>query len=237
MIRRLQTRSKCSPRGCWRSNVYYFETQTPYGRLRSKYALLSIEAFRRLAGPETFHSYFWARFAQPSRLVTCPADGESELFRIVCGAIETFLVRSQGLAENPQDWREVWLKGMNASYRAELRAANSDRAAKLIASYGDWPQRTAAFALRADADGKNYGTIIAWKARAVFGAVLSVARLLKATTTFQGGIDYIAWKIKRHSGVDIAVKPWERKHPFIAAPIVAIRYYRLRADASKAVET
>jgi hypothetical protein len=56
---------------------------------------------------------------------------------------------------------------------------------------------------------------------------------LKATTTFDGGIDYIAWKVKRHAGVDVGVKPWERRHPFLSAPIVAMRYYRLRAEVRK----
>jgi len=151
-------------------------------------------------------------------------------------AIETFLQRVQGLADDPQDWAEVWLKGMNASYRAELRAEASDRAAKLIENYRDWPHETAKFALRPEAK-RQMRSDIAWGARAVFGAVLSVARLLKATTTFQGGIDYIAWKIKRHSGIDVGVKPWERKHPFFSAPIVATRYYKLRAEAKRMVNT
>jgi len=208
-------------------NVYYFEAESPFGKLRSKYALLSVEAFKRLVGPRTFHSYFWARFAQPSRLILASENVEAEMVGAARTAIETFLRRSQGLSDNPGDWREVWLKGMNASYRAELRAEASDRAEKLIDSYGEWPRRTAAFALRPEVK-RNVGSFFAWKARSVAGGFLSVARLLKATMTFQGGIDYIAWKIKRHAGVDVSIKPWERRHPFLAAPVVAARYYRLR---------
>lgn len=209
-------------------NVYYLEVETAYGLLRSKYALLSVEAFERLVSKRTFHSYFWARFAQPCRLVACPDALRQRMVAAVQAAIETFLQRSQGLADDPQDWRAVWREGMNASYRAELRAEASDRAEKLIASYGDWPQSVAAFALDPDAR-RSRRSVAAWKLRAGFGAALSAARLLKATATFKGGIDYIAWKVKRHAGIDISVKPWERRHPFIAAPIVAARYYRLRA--------
>ncbi|HBS35010.1 MAG TPA: hypothetical protein DEA50_08020, partial [Parvularcula sp.] len=80
---------------------------------------------------------------------------------------------------------------------------------------------------------KSAAAAFSWRLRAVLGALLSVVRLLKATMTFRGGIDYIAWKVKRHAGVDVGVRPWERRHPFLAAPVVALRYYRLRAAARR----
>ena len=209
-------------------NVYYFELETEIGVLRSKYALLSLTDFERLVSPSTFHSYFWARFSQPCRLVRARAEWRPRLIAAVRQSIETFLQRSQGLSEHPQDWRTVWLAGMNASYRAELRTEASDRAAKLIENYNDWPERVAEFSLDPNAK-KSDGAAFSWRLRAIAGAFLSIARLLKATMTFQGGIDYIAWKVKRHAGVDVSVRPWERHHPFLAAPVVALRYYRLRA--------
>lgn len=213
-------------------NVYYMEIAASGEKLRCKYALLSVGAFEKLVGEGAFHSYFWARFAQPCRLVACPAPLRPRMIAAVRRAIETFLRRSQGLAHDPQDWRAVWLAGLNASYRAELRAENSDRAAKLIVSYGDWPEKVAAFALDPTLR-KSSATVLVWRLRALAGALLSVARLLKATATFRGGLDYIAWKVKRHAGVDVAVKQWERDHPFLAAPVVAARYYRLRAAARR----
>ena len=210
-------------------NVYYFELQSGAGVLRSKYALLSVAAFERLTGPSTFHSYFWVRFAQPCRLVSAPDGWRPRLIAAVRQSIRIFLQRSQGLADQPRDWRAVWLAGMNASYRAELRAEASDRAARLIESYKDWPERVAEFSLDAKAT-KSAGAAFSWRLRAVAGAFLSIARLLKATMTFKGGIDYIAWKVRRHAGVDVGVKPWERRFPFLAAPVVALRYYRLRAQ-------
>ena len=42
-------------------------------------------------------------------------------------------------------------------------------------------------------------------------------RLAKASLTFAGGADYIAWKINRHAGTDIELKPWQRRHPLLAA--------------------
>ncbi len=212
-------------------NVYYVEAETPLGRLRAKYALLSADAFERLVSTRTFHSYFWARFAQPMRLVACPPALRPRMIEALATAAETFLARAKGLAPAGADWRTVWLAGMNASYRAELRAEGGGRAAKLIDAYGEWPERLAMLAMPEGEGEKGAGA--AWRLRAVQGGFLSVARLLKATATFEGGLDYIAWKVKRHAGVDVGVKPWERRHPLIAAPIVAARYYRMRAGARR----
>jgi hypothetical protein len=212
-------------------NVYYIETPSTMGTLRAKYALLSADAFERLVSTKTFHSYFWARFAQPMRLVDCPAELRPRMAGAVATAAETFLSRGKGLAPEGADWRGVWIAAMNASYRAELRAEGRGRAEKLIEAYGDWPRRLADLAMPADA--ARGGAWLAWRLRALQGGVLSVARLLKATATFRGGLDYIAWKVQRHAGVDVAVRPWERRHPFIAAPIVAARYYRMRAAARR----
>ena len=42
-------------------------------------------------------------------------------------------------------------------------------------------------------------------------------RLLKAGATYAGGVDYLAWKINRHAGTNIEVKPWQRRWPLLAA--------------------
>jgi hypothetical protein len=43
-----------------------------------------------------------------------------------------------------------------------------------------------------------------------------VLRLAKASLTFAGGADYIIWKINRHAGTDIKLKPWQQRHPLLA---------------------
>ena len=53
--------------------------------------------------------------------------------------------------------------------------------------------------------------------RRVEGKFLSAVRLAKASTTFAGGADYIAWKINRHAGTDIKLKPWQRRFPLLGA--------------------
>jgi hypothetical protein len=55
-----------------------------------------------------------------------------------------------------------------------------------------------------------------WILRRIEGKALSILRLAKASLTFAGGADYIAWKINRHAGTDIQLKPWQRRHPLLA---------------------
>ena len=55
-----------------------------------------------------------------------------------------------------------------------------------------------------------------WFARRLNGKFVSFMRLIKASFTFTGGIDYLAWKISRHSGVAVTIKPWMRYVPILA---------------------
>ena len=65
-----------------------------------------------------------------------------------------------------------------------------------------------------------------WARRVKAGKVLSVVRVLKGTMTFDGGVDYLLWKIERHSGTKIETTPWQRKHPFLAGPAVLAKMLR-----------
>jgi hypothetical protein len=56
--------------------------------------------------------------------------------------------------------------------------------------------------------------------------LLSVARLAKASLTYAGGIDYLAWKINRHAGTKIEIKPWQRRWPLVAALTLVPRLIR-----------
>jgi hypothetical protein len=58
------------------------------------------------------------------------------------------------------------------------------------------------------------------------GKAMSLVRLAKATTTFAGGVDYIAWKINRHAGTQIVVKPWQRRWPILGALTLLPRLLR-----------
>ena len=69
-------------------------------------------------------------------------------------------------------------------------------------------------------------TLLGWPVLRVLGKLLNVARLAKAAFTFRNGVEYILWKIERHSGRPVPISAWERRHPFLAAPGLLWRLYR-----------
>ena len=54
---------------------------------------------------------------------------------------------------------------------------------------------------------------VAWGLRRAQGKLLSIMRLIKALLTFEGGLDYIAWKLERHSGEEIIIPPCDPTNP------------------------
>ena len=204
-------------------NVFYVEKSTDQGLLRAKYAVLSIDHFEKLVSNKTFHSYFWARFAQPSRFVAGPEALRARIAHCIGIAVDTFVGRVRGLVPEEASVNEIWLAGLSRSYKAELRAEAPERVAKLLEAYGEWPEEVTNLENPVQ---PNAG--LAWRVRSVFGGVLSVLRLLKGTLTFAGGVDYIAWKVGRHAGFPLPVRDWERRWPFFGAPSLARRYYKLK---------
>ena len=67
-----------------------------------------------------------------------------------------------------------------------------------------------------------------WRRRRWLGKPLNLLRLAKATATFEGAPQYAAWKIERHTGLQLEVTPFREKHPLLAAPgvLLALRRYR-----------
>ena len=192
-------------------NVFYFEQDG----LRAKYAVLSEADFWRLNGPETRNVSVWARFAQPARLVWAADDkARDKAIASVARAAPTLLAAA-GIreGESPLD---PWRRAFALTYSAELRAEREQRAASVVDSDRE---RYLKFAGPAMAEARKIGRRAAgkWRRRRIEGKLLSALRLMKASTTFAGGADYIAWKINRHAGTKIELKPWQRRWPLLAA--------------------
>jgi hypothetical protein len=190
-------------------NVFYFE----HDGLAAKYAVLSEADFARLNGPETSSVSVWARFAQPSRLVWAASKAARErTVAAVARAAPTLLAAAGPIEkEKPLD---LWRRAFALTYSAELRAERTGRASSVVDLEPKRYARFSAPALKAAAGLNPKGS---WAWRRVEGKGLSVLRLAKASATFAGGADYIAWKINRHAGTDIQLKPWQRRHPLLAA--------------------
>ncbi|WP_118857762.1 hypothetical protein [Sphingomonas mesophila] len=179
--------------------------------LAAKYAVLSEADFARLCGPETLNVSVWARFAQPSRLVWAADDSARQsAIAAVARAAPTLLgAAGRREGEDPLDW---WRRAFALTYSAELRAERKGRGVSVVESDPDRYRRFGAAA--APLVAANAGK---WPLRRVQGKALSVLRLAKASATYAGGADYIAWKINRHAGTDFQLKPWQRRHPLLGA--------------------
>jgi len=189
-------------------NVFYFEHEG----LVAKYAVLSETDLHRLCGPETSNVSVWARFAQPSRLVWA-ADPKAALKSVeaVARAAPTLLAAARPRSgEKPL---ELWRRAFALTYSAELRAERKTRSSSVVDLD---PKRYQLFtepALKVARGLRPHGS---WTRRRIEGKALTVIRLTKASLTFAGGAEYIAWKINRHAGTEIELKPWQRRHPLLA---------------------
>jgi hypothetical protein len=192
-------------------NVFPFE----HDGLIAKYAVLSEADFHRLNGPETRNVSVWARFAQPSRLVWTVDDAaRMAAVAAVSRAAPTLLMAAGSRdGEQPLDW---WRRAFGLTYSAELRSERAGRSTSVVDADPDRYLRFSSAAMAAipiDADERGTG----WARRRLEGKLLSVLRLAKASFTYAGGIDYLAWKINRHAGAAIVIKPWQRRWPLVAA--------------------
>jgi hypothetical protein len=190
-------------------NVFYFE----HDGLVAKYAMLSEADFHRLCGPETSSVSVWARFAQPSRLVWAKDNAARErAIDAVARAAPTLLAAAGSVdGEAPLDW---WRRAFALTYSAELRTERKGRASSVVDVEPERYERFSRPVMAAIPSKLPRQASWAW--RRIEGKALSVARLAKASLTFAGGAEYIAWKINRHAGTDIQLKPWQRRHPLLA---------------------
>ena len=190
-------------------NVFYFE----HGGLVAKYAVLSVTDFARLNGRETSSVSVWARFAQPARLVWSADRKASDAAIDAISRASPTLLSAAG--ERPgESLLDRWRRAFSLTYSAELRAERAGRSGSVVDTDQDRYQRFGEAALR-DLPRQPPGA--SWTRRRLEGKALSVVRLAKASFTFAGGADYIAWKINRHAGTAIELKPWQRRHPLLAA--------------------
>lgn len=211
-------------------NVFPFE----YNGLVAKVAVLSEEDFHNLNRAEASAASVWARFAQPARLVWATNDAaRTTVATAISGAAPTLLNAALAFTEREVDVLDLWQTGFRMTYDAELRAERNDRPASVVEFDPDryirigkaaLPHTPIANELRGekvhilpDPQRRILQERNRWPALRRNGKLLTIARLAKAAFTYAGGIDYLAWKINRHAGTQIEIKPWQRRWPLVAA--------------------
>jgi hypothetical protein len=208
-------------------NVFPFE----HDGLAAKYAVLSEADFARLCSVAAGSVSVWARFAQPSRLVWASDDAAREkAVAAVAEAAPTLFALAIPMKERHRDDPlAVFRAGFGLTYGAELRAERKERPAAIVEADEARYRRIGAAVLAERGQPPDPGRAAAakaWKWRSRKGKALTLVRLAKATTTYAGGVDYLAWKINRHAGTKIEVKPWQRRWPILGALTLLPRLLR-----------
>ena len=223
-------------------NVYQIHHGSPPHEVRAKYALLSLCRFERSVR-RGFHSYFWARFAQPCGIVYCrDEEVRQRLIVAIADACRTFIHRVVPVMPDVFDAKTLWAEGLRRTYQCEFRSEPPGHAEKLFEYWPDYYRAiTASLAMEhvgyepAEPDDCYVNTgpesrrrlsSASWWLRRLQGKILSTLRIIKAALTFDGALDYLLWKIKRHSGVYIEPTPLQRKAPLIFAWPLLFRLWR-----------
>ncbi len=223
-------------------NVSYVEERVGDSTLRAKVAVMSLAQFERGMPARSLDTTLWARFSQPCACAFArPHDGEAAVARPLRQAAVTAAQWAAWLGPARGHALDYWRALYAQTYGAELRVESALRGPQLIdgesARYARllpaaWQSLGIAF--DADADGMLQPRVDErvrrqatrrWARRRRFGKLLNLMRLVKAAFTFEGAMDYVVWKVERHSGVRIEPGPWQRRHPLLAAPWL---YWRMR---------
>ena len=227
-------------------NVFYLEREFEGQTVRTKYAVLSLSDFQKGTSKRWFHSYLWGRFAQPTAILYARNEAVVELvLKGFASAVLTFVNRVLPRIPSEFTARQLWGRGFELSYRAELRSENPEKRARLFDAAPQYYEDATRYAVgvgpyQVTADdsatpaqyqsritaGVRRISRLTWVLRSWQGKLLSVLRLVKAITTFEGGVDYILWKVNRHSGVTVDVGPRLRRHPLLAMWVLSYKLYR-----------
>ena len=198
-------------------------------RVEAKVAVASLAAFRARMRPGAMDTTFWARFTQPVALVwvRSPADREAVLDAVVA-AVETAAWWAARLAPETADADETWRALFRHTYGSELRVEGGGRARDLIGAAPERYRRLHRMLIAGRPPGNRKAAARAWRRRRIVGKFRNLARLTKAAFTYRGGIAYALAKVERHSGRPVELSPWQRRWPWLAAPVVLWRRWRER---------
>lgn len=218
-------------------NILYLEPVVDGRRLRAKVAVLRADQFRRGMRRGGLDTTMWARYSQPAALAWSrdPA-ARDQVFASITQAVISAASWAARLGPEAGPAADYWQSLYKRTYSAELRVEKASRTDSLMAFGGDRYARLLPLAW--DAAGLAYTTAddgsltpqlgasarqsaaAGWALRHGLGKPLNFVRLVKSAYTFDGGVDYLLWKIERHSGVKMELTPWQRRHPILASPRV-----------------
>ncbi len=194
--------------------------------LRAKVAVLSERQFHRRVQRGSLDTTIWTRFSQPASLLYARDPATSRrVVAMLAEATRTAVFWARVLSPEARTSADHWRGLFARTYRAELRPERRDQPELLYRSNAVWFD--AALAAVPMQSPKPRIPAGGWPSRRLCGKPLNLLRLVKAAFTFTGGVDYILWKLQRHSGVRLTLTAWQRRHPILAAPWLFWRVRRM----------
>ncbi|MBP7335800.1 hypothetical protein [Niveispirillum sp.] len=226
--------------------VEYWEVPWQGHTLRAKVAVMGIDQFTQATRFDGMDTTIWARFTQPVMLAHARDQAaRAQVRAAVVQAVTTATSWAALLGPAEGTPRDYWEALFKATYSAELRVEKASRGVSIVDHAADryaallppaWAAARVPFEEQPDgrlrplltpAERERGASAWAWRGR--FGKGLNIARLVKAAFTFTGGVDYLLWKLHRHSGVRLELTPWQRRHPILSAPGILWKLKRMGA--------
>jgi hypothetical protein len=233
--------------GMW-PRVSYREWEHEGRTLRAKIATMTLAKFAAACRGASRDTTIWARFVQPSALVFARGeDDRAQVSTALAQAARTAARLAVALGPEQGTEGDYWRALFRQTYKAELRVEKQGRENSILELN---PAHFAGLLPAAlTADGVPFvqaGDTITpamppaqqrkvlgwWRQRRRLGKGLNVARLIRATRTFDGAGRYAAWKVERHTGVKVPLTPWREAHPILSAPRVLWQVWRAKRRPS-----
>ncbi|MBX7146451.1 MAG: hypothetical protein K1X44_03970 [Alphaproteobacteria bacterium] len=232
-------------------NVFFISVPWQNHMLKAKYAVINYDQFYRGVSPKAWQPALWARFSQPIRLIYTKNDkARIQIINALKLASQTIIHQAIQLVGSNFTIKKLWVSIFSKTYGAELRPEKSNKAVDLYMSNQTYYQHLTPMILKdlgykwSEETTDNeiiyrlkeikfspyhiYGQSLLWFLRSIWARILNFLRLMKASFTFDNGVDYVLWKIKRHSGITMTLTPWQKKHPLLASPVILWKLYKQR---------
>ncbi len=224
--------------------VSYREWDAADRVMRSKIATMTLAKFHNAASGKSRDTTIWARFVQPCAIVWSKDDSARD--RVVDALKHAARTAARvAVAVGPKQGTEAefWQALFKSTYKAELRVEKPGRENSIIEANqthfdGLLPTALAAqgieFVTKGDqivpelSDEERREILRWWAKRRRLGKLINIARLARATRTFDGAGRYAAWKVERHTGVEVKVTPFREKHPWLSAPSVLWKVWKAK---------
>ncbi len=220
-------------------NVYQQVGENLAKDFRVKFAVIGLEQFKKRVTND-FHPYFWARFAQPTQILYVKNIKIKEALEASFKqATKRMITESVPMLPKKFTTEMLWETALRLTYSAELRSESGTAPQSIIeTSLSELELLTESVASECSLKNvKNFWlndtnrvdylkkTAI-WQTRFFIGKGLSIMRLLKAVFTFENPLDYLVWKIERHTGIKEEPTKLQRKYPLIFSWSLLWRLYR-----------